>query len=55
MKSRRIKKMLSLLAFVAVFSTFTSCNKGYGCPNNFSMNETVVQVVKVVVKTIVKL
>lgn len=55
MKSRRFKRILSLLAFVAVFSTFTSCNKGYGCPNNFSMNETVVQVVKVVVQTIVKL
>lgn len=55
MKSRRFKRTLSLLAFVAVFSTFTSCNKGYGCPNNFSMNETVVQVVKVVVQTIVKL
>lgn len=55
MKSRKLKQVLSLLAFVTVFSTFTSCNKGYGCPNNFSMNETVVQVVKVVVKTIVKL
>lgn len=55
MKSRKFQKILSLLAFVAIFSTFTSCNKGYGCPNNFSMNETVIQVVKVVVQNIVKL
>ena len=55
MKSRRFKKVLSLLAFVAICSTFTSCNKGYGCPNNFGMNETVIKVVKVVVQTAVKL
>lgn len=55
MKSRKLKQILSLLAFLAVFSTFTSCNRGYGCPNNFSMNETIVKVVKVVVQTVVKL
>lgn len=55
MKSRKFKQYLNLFAFLIVFSTFTSCNRGYGCPSNFSMNETVVQLVKVVVQAVVKL
>ncbi|MEZ5044468.1 MAG: hypothetical protein R2828_31530 [Saprospiraceae bacterium] len=55
MKSRKFKQLLSLFTFLMVFSTFTSCNRGYGCPSNFSMNETVVQIVKVVVQAVVKI
>ena len=45
------KKTLVFLAVIAFAASFTSCNRGYGCPNNFSVGETVTDVVTTVVAT----
>ena len=39
--SRRPVFFLLALAFAAL--SFSSCNRGYGCPNNFSIDTEVVQ------------
>lgn len=49
MKGKALKKLITLGLFIAFVSTFTSCNRGYGCPNNFSIGDnTITKVVKVV-------
>ena len=40
MKSKALKKLIKLAVFVAILGTFSSCNRGYGCPNNFSIGDT---------------
>ncbi len=49
MKSRSLKQIVSIVAFLAIFASFTSCHKGYGCPNNFSMGDNAIQLVKTIV------
>ena len=36
------RNILALLTILAV----TSCNRGYGCPTNFSVEDLLVQVIK---------
>jgi len=31
----RIKQFIAIAALFAFASSITSCNRGYGCPNNF--------------------
>ena len=45
MKKQSIKSALTLLAVVAATALLSSCNRGYGCPNNFSLNDNVFEVV----------
>jgi hypothetical protein len=33
------KKPLNLLAAAAIIVCFSSCNRGYGCPTNFSISD----------------
>jgi hypothetical protein len=40
--------ILSLAAFVVL----SSCNRGYGCPTNFNMNDCLVDAVQTVVNFI---
>ncbi len=35
-----------LVAFIALAASFASCNKGYGCPNNFKAVKTAIELVK---------
>jgi hypothetical protein len=35
--------------FVLAATVLSSCSRGYGCPNNFNMNESLVDVVKTVI------
>lgn len=35
--------------FVAAATLLSSCSRGYGCPNNFNMNESLVDAVKTVI------
>jgi len=46
MKKSTLKQFAILAAFALLASSFASCNKGYGCPNNFKAITTVVQLVK---------
>lgn len=46
MKGKALKKLITLGLFIAFVSTFSSCNRGYGCPNNFSIGDTITKVVK---------
>ena len=43
MKINKIKSYLAVAAFVALSASISSCNRGYGCPNNFSLSEKAVQ------------
>ena len=52
MKLNKMKRLIFGLILLGAAASFSSCNRGYGCPNNFSVNETAVEVVKVVVKSI---
>ncbi|HNJ62547.1 MAG TPA: hypothetical protein PKN57_02775 [Saprospiraceae bacterium] len=37
MKNKSFKRFLTLATVAVFFLTFTSCNRGTGCPNNFSL------------------
>jgi hypothetical protein len=37
----KVLRRLPALLPAAAFLLFTSCNKGYGCPTNFSISEVV--------------
>lgn len=54
MKVQVLKKALYLVVFTATVASFTSCNKGYGCPNNFKIEKVATKAVKAAVKTVVK-
>ena len=45
MKNKNLRKIAAAAAFLVTVSLFSSCNRGYGCPNNFSMNDQLVEVV----------
>lgn len=38
MNSKSIKKVIPFIILLATIVTFSSCNRGMGCPNNFSMD-----------------
>lgn len=46
MKKSTFKQIAILFAFFALAGSFASCNKGYGCPNNFKAVKSVVQLVR---------
>lgn len=54
MKKSTFRQFVALLAFVAVVASFASCNRGYGCPTNFSAGDAVSQVVEVVGNAILR-
>ncbi len=46
MKGRQFKSIFAALALLLLAASFTSCNRGYGCPNNFSVNKIAVEAIK---------
>ena len=40
MKNSKLQRIVTLIAVMVVIASFSSCNRGYGCPSNFSL-ETV--------------
>jgi hypothetical protein len=38
MNSSKLSRLVTLILIVLVTSTFFSCNRGYGCPSNFSLD-----------------
>lgn len=43
---KRVKSLALLAVTILAFGSLTSCNRGYGCPSNFSVNETTIKVVQ---------
>ncbi|MEL7020204.1 MAG: hypothetical protein AAGK47_01230 [Bacteroidota bacterium] len=48
MKKNTFRQFVALFAFVAMLASLASCNRGYGCPTNFSADTAVEQVIKIV-------
>lgn len=46
MKKSTVKHLIVAIVFVAFAASLSSCNKGYGCPNNFKVVKNVVELVK---------
>ena len=53
MKTKFIKKLVPFVILIAFLATFTSCNRGMGCPNNFSI-DTAVKAVQAIPVAIIK-
>ena len=54
MKIKNLKQIAVVAAFLLTAASFTSCNRGYGCPSNFSIDQVGVQVVKTAVDAVIK-
>lgn len=54
MKVKSVKTLLFAFVLLASASSLTSCNRGYGCPNNFSLNEAPVLIVTDAIQAAVK-
>ncbi|MCB0553361.1 MAG: hypothetical protein KDD02_07400 [Phaeodactylibacter sp.] len=49
MKSKNLRRISTIAAILAIVTVFSSCNRGYGCPSNFSLNEVLSTVVTTVI------
>jgi len=54
MKIKNLKQIAVVAAFLLTAASFTSCNRGYGCPSNFSVEQAGIQLVKTVTKAVLK-
>ena len=45
----QIKKSLNILLACAVLALTFSCNRGYGCPSNFSFSDLITEAIKTAV------
>ena len=50
---KSVKKLIPVIALILALASFSSCNRGMGCPNNFSI-DSVIKVVDNVSTAIVK-
>ncbi|MEM6963588.1 MAG: hypothetical protein AAF573_02405 [Bacteroidota bacterium] len=50
MKSVKLKKILPVAVCLMALISMTSCNRGVGCPSDFSVNKAVTKTVVEVVK-----
>lgn len=41
MKTKLIKNLIPAVILIAFLATLSSCNRGMGCPNNFSIDTAV--------------
>jgi len=49
-----IKRFSPATLFVAATIFLSSCNRGYGCPSNFSIGDTLVDAVKVIGQAVIQ-
>lgn len=54
MKSVKLKKFLPVAIFLLALVSMTSCNRGVGCPSDFSISKNVVKVAKAAPAIVVK-
>lgn len=52
MKINKMKRLIFGLILLGAAASLSSCNRGYGCPTNFSLNDSAVKVVKEIVTSI---
>lgn len=52
MKKASVKSLMAMFAALILLGSLSSCNRGYGCPNNFSMNHKAVQMVGQVIESV---
>lgn len=45
MKKASLKSIIAVIALFIALGSLSSCNRGYGCPTNFSMDQSAVQAV----------
>ncbi|MCG8331544.1 MAG: hypothetical protein MI974_27890 [Chitinophagales bacterium] len=45
MRIKNLRRICTIAAVLAIVGLSSSCNRGYGCPSNFSMNEVATDVV----------
>ena len=45
MKSVKLKKFLPIAICLIALTSMTSCNRGLGCPSDFSISKTVIKTV----------
>ena len=48
MKKKTLRSITVLIAFFSLVA-LSSCNRGYGCPNNFSLNDAASTVVNPII------
>jgi hypothetical protein len=44
MTKKNLRRIGAMAALVALALSFSSCNRGYGCPNNFSLSDVLTTV-----------
>lgn len=54
MKSVKLKNFLPVAICLFALISMTSCNRGVGCPSDFSISKTIVKAAKVTVPTVAK-
>ena len=54
MKNNKFKKVVVCLAFAAFVGSVSSCNRGYGCPNNFSVETVAAKVIHTVAQAFIQ-
>lgn len=52
MKTISRQRVLNIAIALVAITALSSCNRGYGCPTNFSVNDWVIDAVQMVVTTI---
>ena len=52
MKTFSRQRIINLALALGAIVVFSSCNRGYGCPTNFSINDWLIDTVKVVITTL---
>jgi len=51
---KNFKKFLPFAVFLLGLASLSSCNRGIGCPNNFSLQETAIDVIKTMPTVLIK-
>jgi hypothetical protein len=55
MKKASFKSLLAAFALLVLMGSLSSCNRGYGCPNNVSVSQKAVQMVQNAIQAFAKL
>ena len=54
MKIKNPRQIAAIFALLFLAASFSSCNRGYGCPTNFSVNDSLTEVVTTFVSVLAK-
>ncbi len=51
-KMKFLKRLIPAFILLAAMTSMTSCNRGVGCPNNFTLDQTVETVIGVAIEVL---